>query len=104
MVFLLVICIYILCLVNFKFANLCLGKHTGDTVINYQFVDEDDLGVERDLLVRCINRFSSRSPSPAKKGSDQVGRSARSDSFGRVSTLENKVQKIEKQKDKKSME
>ena len=55
---------------------------------------------EEDLLVRRLNRFTSRSPSPAKKGSDQVGRSACSDSFGRVSTLENKVQKMEQGQEK----
>ncbi len=59
-----------------------------------EIIAGDDLSVEReDLLVRLLNRFSFRLPSPAKKGSDQVGRSACSDSFGRVSTLENKVQK-----------
>ncbi len=63
-----------------------------------ELVDEDDLRMERDaLLVRRLTRFSSRSPSPAEKGSHHIGRTSRSDSFGRVPTLENKVQKMEKQ-------
>ncbi len=70
--------------------------------MNEEWVDGDDLGVERDLLVRRINIFSSRSTSQAKKGSDQVGRFSRSDSFERVTTLENKVQKVTLIKDDNS--